>query len=122
MNNLLNGVSPNTRGLIWLSEKLGQDNPYYDGVNYLLDGLLTASLIKTQALSSQVVIGNNFGQLFYVFIVQDFVEKEFQSYLELIQTNLLTEYEVIVIDEQKFFDSLLKKVPKEIKGHFRLIK
>lgn len=119
MSNLLNQVTPLTRGIIWLTEnERNVLNPYYKEIDYLLDGLLTASLKTKDDATSRVIIGKNFDKLFFVIVLKKIISSEFQSFLALFQNDLLSENDVIVIDELDEFDNL-KPLIKGISPHLR---
>lgn len=121
MSSLLNQVTPLTRGIIWLTKnERDVQNPYYKEIDYLLDGLLTANLNTAKDLSSQVIIGNNFDKLFYVLVAKDVLPAEVNSYLSLFQNDLVSENDILVIDESKSFEKL-KPLVKSISSQIRLV-
>ncbi len=121
MSNLLNQVTPLSRGLIWLTEnERDVQNPYYKEIDYLLDGLLTANLNTDKEVSSRVIVGNNFDKLFYVLVAREILRPEVDSYLSLFQEDLVAENDILVIDEAKSFEKL-KPLIKSISSQIRLI-
>lgn len=121
MSSLLNQVTPLTRGIIWLTEnERDVQNPYYKEIDYLLDGLLTANLNAARDVSSRVIVGNNFDKLFYVLVAKDILRSEIDSYLSLFQNDLVTENDILVIDEAKSFEKL-KPLVKSISSQIRLL-
>jgi hypothetical protein len=74
--------------------------------DYLLDGLLTASVDALQNSSAQLFVGENFGSPFYVMIVRASKEAEIQSFLQLIKKDLGAESNIIVIDEKSSFETV----------------
>ena len=123
MTSLLSQVTPLTKGLLWLSkEEVTTEMPYYKDVDYLLNGLLTATL-KSSAASSggHVLLNENFGQPFYVLVSNAFSEKEIVSFFELFKSQLNEESNILLIDETEAFAKVQKIAPKEIKSKINLI-
>lgn len=121
MNNLLNQVTPLTRGIIWLTENERDfQNSYYQDIDYLLDGLLTANLETNGKVSSRVIIGNNFDKSFYVMIVNEVRREEVESFLSLFAKDLISENDILIIDESKNFENL-KPLLKPITGQIRAL-
>lgn len=121
MSDLIQEVTPLTRGIIWLlKDEPGTDNSYYRDVDYLLDGLLTSNLEVTKNVSSRVIVGSNFNESLYVMVVYQLKDKELNSYLSLLK-DLSSENDILVIDEANKYEDLRKSVGK-LSSHFRLIK
>lgn len=119
MNELLNQVTPLTRGIIWLTTELQSENPHYAGIDYLLDGLLTANLQASKNLSSRVIIGQNFNHPLYVMVIKEIKSAEIQSFLSLLKNYLGPENDVIVINELENSGNLkaeLKSILSHLKG------
>jgi hypothetical protein len=120
MNKLIDQVTPLTRGIIWLvNERPEVSNPHYGELDYLLDGLLTANLANTENFTSQVIIGNNYNSPLYVMIIKEINAREVESYVSLLEKDLITENDFIVIDESKNFEKLkphIKKISSRIKS------
>jgi hypothetical protein len=122
MTSLLSQVTPLTRGLLWLSSgEVSLETPYYKDVDYLLNGLLTATLKASTADGGHVLLSENFGQPFYVLVANNFSEKEIASFFELIKTQLNEESNVLLIDEMDAFAKVQKLAPKEVKSKINLI-
>ncbi|HXH76381.1 MAG TPA: hypothetical protein VNJ08_15525 [Bacteriovoracaceae bacterium] len=121
MNEILSKVTPHTRGLIWIHpQKPDAGSDVYKAVDYLLNGLLTATLESAPEVSSHVMMTNNFHSPLHVFIVGKFVAKEYESYLTLLKKDLTSESTVLVIDEAEAFAALQSKTPKELRSHLHL--
>lgn len=121
MSNLINQVTPLTRGIIWLAKDESDElNPLYQQIDYLLDGLLTSHLKTSQNVSSRVIVGKNFNKSFFVMIIREAKRQELESFLSLFQKELLPEDDVIVIDESQSFERIKSDV-KKISGHIRLL-
>ena len=123
MNELLEQVTPLTKAVLWLTkEEVSPSQPVYKGLDYLLDGLLTASLISTNLETSLVIVGKNFGNPLYVFVARTLPPKELESFLGLLKPVLLPENDILVIDEMDEVKNLQKRSPDEIKKKYRMLK
>ena len=120
MSNFSNQVTPLTRGLLWLVEEVTPGNSHYSEIDYLLDGLLTASLDSIKNSSAQLIVGESFGSPFYVMIVKTFREAEILSFLQLIKKDLGAESNIIVIDEKGSFETV-RPFLKELIPYFKMI-
>ncbi len=122
MNEIKGLVTPLTRGVIWLTRKESDSsNPVYKDLDYLLDGLLTANIRKNDGIkSSRLIVGKNYGELLYVFVVNEVNKSELRSFISLIKTGLVTENDIIVIDELNSLSSLKEEL-KEISNHLKII-
>lgn len=124
MTDILAEVTPLSRGLIWLrkEESVPSSSKTYKWVDYLLDGLLTATVNATEAAPTGLLIGKNFGKDFYVFIpAAEMAQKEFTSFYNLLSPLLTAEEDILIIDENESHPKLLKITPDEIKKRFRII-
>jgi len=123
MNDLLEQVTPRTRAILWLTkEEVTSSLPIYKGIDYLLDGLLTASLLSTSLETSMVIVGKNFGNPLYVFIAKTLPPKELESFLDLLKPVVSAENDILVVDEMDELKNLQKRSPDEIKKKFRMLK
>ena len=121
MSNLINQVTPLTRGIIWLAKDESEEiNPLYQQIDYLLDGLLTSNLKTSHNVSSRVIVGKNFDKSFFVMIIREPKRQELESFLSLFQKELLPEDDIIVIDESQSFERI-KSDLKKISGHIRFL-
>lgn len=121
MSDLINQVTPLTRGIIWLvKDETNVNNPYYGEIDYLLDGLLTANLKATSNLTSRVIIGTNFNNPLYVMVIKEIKQAEVSSFLTLVKNNLGPENDIIVIDEWDGFEKLKPEL-KGISSHIRAL-
>lgn len=121
MNELLNQVTPLTRGIIWLTnDETKSNNPYYAGIDYLLDGLLTANLQTSKDVSSRVIVGENFNHALYVMVIKEVKSSEIQSYLTLLKGQLGPENDIIVIDESGTLPNLKSEL-KSIGPHLKSV-
>lgn len=120
MTNLLSEVHPITRGLIWITK----DGPsvqsqVYKDVDYLLNGLLTATLNVKKLEGSQVLLSENFGKSFYVFITSAPSKTDMSNFENLVAPSMGLENEIIVIDENGQFGELTKGLTGPIKSWLR---
>lgn len=121
MNELINQVTPLTRGIIWLvKDESDVENPHYREIDYLLDGLLTANLQTSKDVSSRVIIGQNFNQALYVMVIKEAKSAEIQSFLALLKNQLGPENDIIVIDESNALPGLKAEL-KSIGPHLRTL-
>lgn len=119
MNELINQVTPLTRGIIWFTKNMADSaNPHYEGIDYLLDGLLTANIHKIPNASSRVIIGQNFNNPLYVLVVSEVKNPEIQSFLALFEKDLTPENSILMIDELNIFQSI-KSEFKSIATHLK---
>lgn len=122
MINILSQVTPLTRGLLWItSGPVSVEKPFYKDVDYLLNGLLTATLKSSEAAGGHVLISENFGQTFYVIVGSDISDSELKNYFELIKPQLGGESNLLLIDEAQSFAKIQKLAPEEIKAKIQLI-
>lgn len=122
MNEIKSLVTPLTRGVIWLArDEKDSQNPVYRDLDYLLDGLLTANIRENGDLqTSRVIVGRSYGELLLVLIVKEIKKSEISSFVSLVKNGLVTENDVLVIDEQLTLPSL-KDDLKEISTHLKII-
>jgi hypothetical protein len=119
MSELIKIITPFTRGILWfVKDSIDSQSKIYEEVDYLLDGLLTANLGITTADQSRVIVGNNFNNSIYVFIVNETKSSEIQSFISLVQKDLGPENDILVIDEASQFEKL-KQEFKEISAHLK---
>ncbi len=122
MTSLLSQVTPLTKGLLWLSSgEVSLETPYYKDVDYLLNGLLTATLKASGADGGHVLLSENFGHPFYVLVAKDFSEKEIASFFELIKSQLNEESNILLIDEMEAFAKVQQIAPKGVKSKINIV-
>jgi len=119
---LLSQVNPQTRGLLWFTaQPLSAELRYYKDVDYLLNGLVTSTLSTSGPKPCHVLVGENFGQLFYVIIVQSLPEKEIRSFFELIKPQMNEGAHLLLIDEGQGFAKIQKLAPEELRSKIQVI-
>ena len=122
MNDLLSQVTPHTCGIIWLvNGVITPKDTHYTSLDYLLNGLLTATINSSEIKTSQVIIGNNFGKEIYVLVIKDLKPSEVGSYFTLIKPRLNDEADLLVLDDAENLAELQKATPKDVTKKFRLI-
>jgi SRSO17 transposase len=121
MTDLLAQVTPLTKGIIWLTGgNISPHKNFYKEIDYLLNGLLTATLTSQPDLS-HVLLAENFGQSFYVFAGSNAKAKDVDNFLELIKSQLEAENNVLLIDENDSFKELKKSIPIEFQNKIQMI-
>jgi hypothetical protein len=122
MISLLSQVTPLTKALLWFTkEPLSPALAYYKDVDYLLNGLLTSTLMTSENMSSYVLVSENFGNSFYVLIGQSLPEKEIQSFFDLIKPQMNDGNHIVLIDENASFGRIQKLAPVELKSKIQVI-
>lgn len=119
MNDLIQEVSPLTSAIVWLrpTEVSAQD-AHYKALDYLLDGLLTATLKENNSPTS-VLIGKNFNRKLYVLATKGPQKAELESFLSLFEKELKTDDRILVVDDVSGRENFLKLVPQKILSHFQ---
>lgn len=118
MSDLLQEVTPLTRALVWLApSELDFRTTNYRAVDYLLDGLLTASL-NSSPTSDLVLVGKNFNRELFVLILRSELEKtQVENFLSLLEKDLGTEDKILILDEAKKREDFRRLVPQKILPH-----
>ncbi len=121
MTDLLAQVTPLTKGIIWLTNgRVSAEKNFYKEIDYLLNGLLTATLASQPDLS-HVLVSENFGQSLYVFAGSNAEAKDIESFMELIKSQLEAENNLLLIDEKDSFKDLRKSIPIELQNKIQVI-
>lgn len=121
MSDLLSKVTPLTRSIIWLTQEVTTTSATYKTIDYLLNGLLTASLSSNPEAQSRVIISSNFSFPFHVYVTKEIVPGEYQSFLKLLEKDLTSESTILVIDENDAQKVLTKATPPDIQAKFHFI-
>jgi hypothetical protein len=117
MTNLKHKVTPLTRGLIWTSSgPIHANLSNYRDIDYLVNGLITASLSQNPELECRVIISESFGEYFYLLMGKNITDKEFENFFNLIKTQLTGENHLLLVDENQSFERIQKLAPSEIKS------
>jgi hypothetical protein len=122
MSEIISKVTPLSRGLIWLASHITPSSETYKAIDYLANGLLTATLSQTRNFETLVIHAQNYHFPLHIFVVRELKETEFESYLSLLKPNLLSENNILVIDERDGLGELLKSSPKDIQSHYQILK
>ncbi len=122
MNDLVREVSPLTRALVWLRpSELNSQWPHYKSIDYLLDGLLTASS-RNKMDQSTLLVGENFNRKLYVFVTDKAPKRsELDSFMSLLAKDLKAEERILVVDDVNGRESFLKLVPEKLLPHFHVL-
>lgn len=122
MTDIVSKVTPLTRGIIWLTQGEARvSDSTYRALDYLLNGLLTAGTAEKHS-KSRVIISSNFNKPLYVFVVQELVREEYESYLQLLKKDLSDENTVLVIDDSESFTDLQKMTSTDIRSQLLQLK
>lgn len=122
MNDLIQEVTPLTKAIVWLRpESVSAQDPHYKAIDYLLDGLLTATL-KENNSESFLLVGKNFNRQLYIFASKAPEQKELNSFLSLVEKDMKAEDRILVVDDIEAREKFLKLLPQKILPHFHVIK
>jgi hypothetical protein len=114
MTDLLAQVTPLTKGIIWLTAGVPSvEKKFYKEIDYLLNGLLTAT-IRANQQSSNVLVGENFGRSFYVFSAPHPEVKDLINFLDLLRPQLADENNLFLIDETGSFQDLKQSIDQDV--------
>ena len=117
MNDLLNLVTPDTRGIIWFTSlPINIDSPKYRDIDYLANGLLTSTISNLEQVPSHVIVSESFGKSFFIFLIKEFNSKEVESFINYISTQLKGEDNLLLIDEIGKSQFFLKTLPGSLSG------
>lgn len=122
MNDLVQEVSPLTRAIVWLRPgEVSRNDSHYKAIDYLLDGLLTATL-KENTHSTALLVGKNFDRNIYVLVtLKDPKKSELESFLSLIEKELISEDRILIVDDVDGRESFLRLVPQKLLPHFHSV-
>ncbi len=122
MNDLVQEVSPLTRAIVWLkTAEVSQNDIHYKSIDYLLDGLLTATL-KENANATALLVGRNFDRKIYVFATtKDPKKNELESFLSLLEKELVSGDRILIVDDVEGRESFLRLIPQKLLPHFHVI-
>lgn len=119
MSDLRSSVGPSTKSLIWLAPaEAPKSHPHFGEIDYLLDGLLTATFSQTE-LKATTILGSNFGENLFVFFAPQDVAAELKSYVELMEKNLKEADEILVIDDRNGYESFSSSIPKPLRPRLK---
>ena len=119
MTDLLGQVTPKTMGIIWsTSGEINSQKSFYKEIDYLLNGLLTATLLSAPA-TAHVLVSSNFGHDFLVLAGHEINPTQLDSFLKLVTPKLSGEQNLLLIEENGSFDKLRSKVPLEVMNHLQ---
>jgi SRSO17 transposase len=114
MTDLLGQITPLSIGIIWLTDgPVEVEKKFYKDIDYLVNGLLTATK-KLTPMSSNVMVGKNFGDNFYVFTSSKPEAKELIHFIDLLKPHLKDENSICLIDEIGAFPELKKSLSLDV--------
>jgi hypothetical protein len=117
MNDLLNLVTPDTRGIIWFTSlPINTELQKYRDIDYLANGLLTSTISNLEQVPSHVIVSESFGKSFFIFLIKEFNSKEVESFINYISTQLKGEDNLLLIDEMGKSQIFLKTLPGSLSG------
>lgn len=122
MNDLVREVSPLTRAIVWLRPAIfTAQQTHYKPIDYLLDGLLTATL-KNHLGESTLLVGQSFNRELYVFVTEKAPKKnELESFFSLLEKGLRAEDRILIVDDVEGRESFLKLIPEKLLSHFHVL-
>ncbi len=122
MNDLIQEITPLTRAIVWLRpEDISAQDHHYQAIDYLLNGLLTATL-KENASPSTLLVGTNFANQLYVFATKkEYKRSELESFFTLLSKDMKAEERVLIVDDVNGRDGFLKQVPEKLHSHFHVL-
>ena len=123
MSDLIREVTPLTKGIVWLRpEELSSQSEHYKAIDYLLNGLLTAT-VKNNSNQTSLLMGQNFNRKIYVFATQKDVKKtELASFFSLLEKDMGAEDRILVVDDVEGREAFLRTVPEKLLPHFHVIR
>lgn len=117
MNNLISKVSPLTKAIIWLAPSpLDKEGASYKALDYLLNGLLTSSVNAQEDLDSRLLLGEHFADKLYIFISHNLNSSQINHFIRLVEPNMTSDNNMLLIDELNKHDELNKILPANIKN------
>jgi hypothetical protein len=122
MSELIQEVTPLTRAIVWIrpEEVTSKDNSY-QAIDYLLNGLLTATLKENHSPSS-LLVGNNFNRNLLVFsTLKEPKKNELESFFSLLEKDLQGEDRILIVDDVDGREAFLRQVPQKLLSHFHVL-
>ena len=117
MSDLLNLVTPDSRGIIWFTKQpIDFDSKKYRDIDYLANGLLTSTLTNLDHSPSRMVVSESFGKSFFIFLIQTINQKEIESFINYVSVQLKGEDNLLLIDETGESRDFLKTLPGSLSG------
>lgn len=114
MSDLIKEVTPLTRALIWLMpSEVSPTQARYKEIDYLVDGLLTATFTHSPQ-TSHLLMGKSFGRDLYVYCISDNSPKMMESYVSLMEKELGGEDRILIIDDRTEGPPVEKSFPKTL--------
>ncbi len=122
MSDLIREVTPLTKGIVWLRpEELSSQSEHYKAIDYLLNGLLTAT-VKNNSNQSSLLMGQNFNRKIFVFTTMKDVKKnELASFFSLLEKDLAAEDKILFVDDIDGREVFLKLIPQKLIPHIQFL-
>ncbi len=122
MSNLIENVTPLTRGIIWLTKGLdNQSGAHYQSIDYLLNGLLTLNLKEASIKDHYLFVGNSFGQSLYILITDKVDASQIENLMTVLAAELKPETDILVVDELSEMGTLQKSAPENLVQKLKLL-
>ncbi len=122
MNDFLSLVSPETRAIIWIPKQENEtQHPHYKTIDYLCDGILTASLPALNEKSSLVIAARNFGSTLMIFVARTLVKKELESFLSLVKIEEFNAGDILLVDDGNLIAELEGMLTKTVTAKLKRV-
>lgn len=123
MSDLIREVTPLTKGIVWLRpEVISSQSDHYLAIDYLLNGLLTATE-KNKTNQTSLLIGQHFNRKIYVFAtMKEFKKTELTSFFSLLEKDMNGEDKVLIVDDVEGREAFLKIIPEKLLSHFHVFR
>jgi hypothetical protein len=101
--------------VIWFTKQESDSlNNHYKVIDYLCDGILTASQTTLHQKSSLVLAATNFGSPLMVFVAKSIVKKEVESFLTLVKIEEVAAGNILLVDDGNLLPELERMFPKKV--------
>lgn len=123
MNNLLKQITPNTKGVIWISPEIDDVQSYYfKTLDYLLNGLYSATKLANPEAKDHTFVGDSFGRSVYVYVAKEFKNDSLKNFFSLFDQSLTDDQRIIWISENQSLEGIYDKLPKDFTSKITLFK
>jgi len=123
MNNLLKQITPNTKGVIWISPDIHDvDSFYFKTMDYLLNGLYSSTRISNPEASDLTLVGESFGKPIYIYAAKEFKNDSLKNFFSLFDQSLTDDQKIIWISENQTLEGIYDKLSKDFTSKITLFK